>query len=159
MRKGIKLEIADPEKAQEVLDLLSEPGATIYSVSKKAGVPYMSVKTLMARNFRQVEEKRAEEWGDLIPKLRDVAQRGLRRAAAVLESDDIPARDAKDAMIATGIAVEKSFLIEGRPSQISAVVHEHRHNFAGVGAALREALESRRPVIDGAIEAEVTGSE
>lgn len=49
-------------------------------------------------------------------------------------------RAAQSAAITAGIATEKVLLMQGRPTVITAQVHEHRHDLARIYAALASAM-------------------
>ena len=147
MARPNALEHRDPEKAKELLEALSTPGMSTNRAAALVGVPEKTARRFKLRNLPVINESADRKWEELSPVLRDLSFEAANRAKSAL-----PDASARDAAIVMGIATEKGLLIDGRPSQISAMVHEHRHNFAGLGAVLRDALESRRPVIDGEVE-------
>jgi len=139
MADGNKLEVRDPGTAELLLEALSWPDATVQSVADETGIAYNSVKRFKGRNLRVITERGSQKWERIIPALRKVAWAGTKRAVEAMEG-----ASAKDAMIATGIAIEKGFLVEGRVTQNISVVHEHRHSMPGLGQALQDALAARQ---------------
>ena len=86
----------------------------------------------------------------MVPELKDLAFKATQAAKAGLAK-----AGPRDNMIAAGIAIEKGHLIEGKATQLVGIVHEHRHNVAGVLEAIREELEKRQgtTTIDAQVEA------
>ena len=148
-----RLEQRDPQKAEELLDALSEPRATVKGVAGRTGIPRMTVSDFKDRNRGVIEDSRQRKWEDLVPILKELALLASERAKVSLGG-----ASAKDAAIVMGIATEKGFLVEGRATSNVHVLHEHRHSLGDLGEALGEALNQLRPqhVVEGELDNEAT---
>ena len=140
------LEFYNPEKAAEAIDLATDPYRRLADVAETAKMPLATVKALINRvrnHYQPVHEelKRVKD-NEIIELLRDRTGRAL----GYLDDYSLSSASAKDLAITIGILIEKTQLLEGKPTQILSV-EERRHINDLLPAVIREA-QRRGHVID-----------
>ena len=140
------LEFYNPEKAAEAIDLATDPYRRLADVAEASQMPLATVKALINRvrnHYQPVHEelKRIKD-NEIIELLRDRTGRAL----GYLDDYSLSSASAKDLAITIGILIEKTQLLEGKPTQILSV-EERRHINDLLPAVIKEA-KRRGHVID-----------
>lgn len=145
-QSGKGLEFVDPEKTAEVIDLATDPYMRMADVARASKMPKPTVQALMnrIRNYYQpvVEELKRVKDGEILELLRDRTGRAL----GYLDDYSLSSASAKDLAITIGILIEKTQLLEGKPTQILSV-EERRHINDLLPAVIQEA-KRRGHIID-----------
>ena len=140
------LEFYNPEKAAEAIDLATDPCRRLADVAEAAKMPLATVQALINRvrnHYQPVHEelKRIKD-NQIIELLRDRTGRAL----GYLDDYSLSSASAKDLAITIGILIEKTQLLEGKPTQILSI-DERRHINDLLPAVISEARR-RGHVID-----------
>lgn len=128
------IEVKDPEKAAEVLDVATDPFMTIRAAAKECGFPKSTLHQLMKRI-----EARYKPLGDAIRTLKNdemikLLEDRARRAFEYLDDFALSTASAKDLAIAGGVMIDKARLLKEQSTQIITV--KDRRNMDELGAAL-----------------------
>ena len=112
------VEVKDPEKAAEVLDIATDPFMTIRAAAKECGFPPSTLHQFMKRI-----EARYRPLGDAIRTLKNdemvkLLEDRARRAFEYLDDFALAAASAKDLAIAGGVMIDKARLLKDQPTQI-----------------------------------------
>ena len=153
-----KLEDRDPEKAMRILERLADPMRkdSYDKIAADEGVSRMQIVNLRKRNESVIEAHQfqngsevPETFEEFLPMLREKAFKALN-----VSDEDVKKASLAQRGIFAGIAMDKSFILEGRAAMNINVLHEHRHNMDALGEALADALRAKSGELPEFIEAE-----
>lgn len=146
-------------RPERVLDVLDTATGSATAIAEIVAVPRKTVADLLKRYAPVAEELRDVKTGWLkgmwqsvvmgaLGKLHEAAhsepeQRETKQGAATYYAN-MNASDLKSWAIVAGIGTEKVQLLDGRPTSIGAVWHEHRHDVSAIADKLSR-LVNRQP--------------
>ena len=149
------IEVKDPEKAAEILDVATDPFMTIRATAKECGMAPSTVhqflKRIKARYGPLDSAIRTLKNDEMIKLLEDRA----RRAFEYLDDFALAAASAKDLAIAGGVLIDKARLLKDEPTQIVSM--KDRRHWDDLGAALLQESIRRGIIVEGQYTVATTG--
>ena len=128
------IEVKDPERAAEVLDIATDPFMTIRAAAKECGFPPSTLHQFMKRI-----EARYKPLGDAIHTLKNdemvqLLEDRARRIFNYMDDFAMATAGLKDLAIAGGVVIDKARLLKDEPTQI--VTMQDRRHWDKLGVAL-----------------------
>ena len=128
------IEVKDPEKAAEVLDIATDPFMTIRAAAKECGFPPSTLHQFMKRI-----EARYKPLGDAIRTLKNdemvkLLEDRARRIFNYMDDFAMATASLRDLAIAGGVVIDKARLLKDQPTQILTM--QDRRHLDELGVAL-----------------------
>ena len=143
---GHAIEVKDPERAAEVLDIATDPFMTIRAAAKECGFPPSTLHQFMKRI-----EARYKPLGDAITTLKNeemvkLLEDRARRIFNYMDDFAMATAGLKDLAIAGGVVIDKARLLKDEPTQI--VTMQDRRHLDELGAEILREMNRRGITFD-----------